>query len=93
MPYALFQVESVTDSIRTLVKRDPALLKQLEKKIAEIVQDPYGMGKWMHGKYGAVREVHVYGKRFVLMYTIDERIKQINLVKFEHHPKNIDAYI
>lgn len=87
MPYTLFQVESVTDSIKVLVKKDPALMKQLEKKIAEILQNPYGIGKWMHGKYGAVREVHIYGKRFVLMYTIDEKIKQVNLVKFGPHPK------
>lgn len=87
MPYSLFQVDSVTDSIKTLVKKDPALLRQLGKKIEEIRQNPYGVGKWMHGKYGGVREVHIYGKRFVLMYTIDEKIKQVNLVRFEHHPK------
>ena len=87
MPYVLFQVESVTDSIKTLVKRDPALLKQLEKKIAEILENPYGAGKWMHGRYAGVREVHIYGKRFVLMYTVDETLKRVNLVKFEHHPK------
>ncbi len=41
----------------------------------------------MHGKYGGVREVHIYAKRFVLKYTVDEKIKQVNLVSFEHHPK------
>ena len=87
MPYNFFQPDSVTDSIKDLVKKDPALLKQLKKKIAQILENPYGIGKWMHGDYGGVREVHILGKRFVLLYTIDENKKQVNLVKFEHHPK------
>lgn len=87
MQYALWQADSVIASIKELTKRNPALLGQLEKKISQILQNPYGIGKWMHGKYGGVREVHIYGKRFVLMYTIDDRIKQVNFVNFEHHPK------
>jgi addiction module RelE/StbE family toxin len=41
----------------------------------------------MHGKYARVREVHIQRKQFVLMYTIDEKIKQVSLVSFGHHPK------
>ena len=85
--YNLFQTESVTDSIKELEKKDIVLLKQLKKKIAQILENPYGVGKWMRGNYGGVREVHILGKRFVLMYTIDESKKQVNLVKFDHHPK------
>lgn len=87
MAYSLFQVDSVTDSIKVLTKKDPQLLRQLEKKLAQILENPYGIGKWMHGDYAGVREVHVYGKRFVIMYTIEESKKQVNFVRFEHHPK------
>jgi len=87
MPYTLFQADSVSDSIKELAKRNPEILNQLEKKITQILQNPYGVGKWMHGKYAGVREVHIFSKRFVLMYTIDEKIKQVSLVNFVHHPK------
>ncbi len=40
MPYKLFQVDSVTDSIRMLSKRNPVLLNQLQKKIEEILENP-----------------------------------------------------
>jgi addiction module RelE/StbE family toxin len=87
MPYSFFQPDTVTYSIKELQKKNPELLKQLKKKIAQIIENPYGIGKWMHGSYGGIREVHILGKRFVLMYTIDEAKHQVNLVKFEHHPK------
>jgi addiction module RelE/StbE family toxin len=87
MPYKLFQADSVSNSIKELAKRNPELLRQLEKKIRQILGDPYKIGKWMRGNYVGIREVHIYGKRFVLYYTIDEKIKQVNLVNFEHHPE------
>ena len=87
MPYDFFQTDYFTESVRELEKRNPELLIQLKKKIAQISENPYGIGKWMHGRYAAVREVHVMGKRFVLFYTIDENKKLVTLVKFGHHPK------
>jgi len=46
--YNFFQPDSVTDSIKDIERKNPALLKQLKKKIAQILENPYGVGKWMH---------------------------------------------
>ncbi len=67
MAYALFQADSVTNAIKVLAKKDPALLKQLGKKLEKLLEDPYGAGKWMHGAYAGVREVHILGKRFCVV--------------------------
>lgn len=68
-------------------EEEPRVARTVKEKLAQILENPYGVGKWMHGEYSGVREVHLMGKRFVLMYTVDEDKKQVNLVKFGHHPK------
>ncbi len=86
MTYLVRPVESVEAELARLQKRDRALYYQLMKKLDKIAEAPYTAGKWMHGSYAGVREVHLMHGRFVLMFRVDDKEQIVSLVNLEHHP-------
>lgn len=87
MKYTIRPVESVEVELANAEKRDKALYKQIIKKLDKIAENPYTVGKWMHGDYVGVREVHFMHGKYVLMFKIDDKESVISIVKLEHHPE------
>ncbi len=83
--YKLSVKESLDRKLKKLRKRDRELLLSIDKKVKEIVKDPYRfkpLKKPMQNK----RRVHVGGP-FVLIYEVNEKKKIVTLVEFDHHDK------
>jgi mRNA-degrading endonuclease RelE of RelBE toxin-antitoxin system len=88
--YKIRPVDSVETELSKLLKRDRALYLQILKKLDKIAEDPHNSGKWMHGTYAGVKEVHLMHGRFVLMFKIDDKDRIVSVVNFEHHPESHD---
>jgi mRNA-degrading endonuclease RelE of RelBE toxin-antitoxin system len=87
MSYQLRPVQRVEDELARLLKRDKVVYKQILKKLEKIAENPYTSGKWMHGGYAGIREIHLLHGRFVLMFKIDEKAQVVSLVNLEPHPE------
>ncbi len=74
---------SCLDSIEKLCKKNPILKKALEKKMNEIVQNPYHYKPLKYDLAGE-RRVHLM-KSFVLKFTIGENTKTVEFIFFWHH--------
>ena len=75
--------ESLDKKFRKLRTKDKEMLQLIEKKVDEILADPYRfkpLRKPMQNK----RRVHVGGP-FVLIYEINEKEKRVILLDFDHH--------
>jgi len=66
-----------------LAKRDQKQLKIIEKKIAEIAQDPHRY-KNLRGPLQRFKRVHI-DKSFVLLFSIDEKNKKVIVENYDHH--------
>ena len=83
--YKLSVKESLDRKLKKLRKKDRELLLSIDKKVKEILKDPYRfkpLKKPMQNK----RRVHVGGP-FVLIYEVNEERKIVTLVDFDHHDK------
>jgi len=83
--YKLSVKESLDRKLKKLRKKDRELLVSIDKKVKEILKDPYRfkpLKKPMQNK----RRVHVGGP-FVLIYEVNEDKKIVTLVDFDHHDK------
>lgn len=83
MMYKLAVKESLDRKFKRLRTKDKELLRLIEKKVNEILTDPYRfkpLRKSLHNK----RRVHVAGP-FVLIYEIDEKEQFVTLLDFDHH--------
>ena len=81
--YKLAVKESLDRKLKKLRKRDRELLLLIDKKVKEILKDPYrfkSLKKPLQNK----RRVHVGGS-FVLIYEINEEKSIVTLVDFDHH--------
>ena len=65
-----------------MAKKDGNRLEAVEKKVAEILEDPHRF-KPLRAPMQDKRRVHV--GPFVLVYEIDEERKIVILLDFEHH--------
>ena len=75
--------ESLDRKFKRLRTKDKEMLQLIEKKVSEILTDPYRfkpLRKPMQNK----RRVHVGGP-FVLIYEINEKEKLVTLLDFDHH--------
>jgi len=75
--------ESLDRKFKRLRTKDKEMLQLIEKKVSEILTDPYRfkpLRKPMQNK----RRVHVGGP-FVLIYEVNEKEKLVTLVDFDHH--------
>ena len=83
--YKLSAKESLDRKLKKLRKRDRKLLLSIDKKVKEILKDPYRfkpLKKPMQNK----GRVHVGGP-FVLIYEVNEEKEIVTLVDFDHHDK------
>ena len=75
--------ESLDRKFKRLRTKDKEMLQLIEKKVNEILADPYRfkpLRKPMQNK----RRVHVGGP-FVLIYEINEKEQLVTLLDFDHH--------
>ncbi len=68
-----------------LAKKDKALLRIIERKILEIIQNPSHY-KNLRKPLQHLKRVHI-GKSYVLCFSIDEIRKIVIFEKFDHHDK------
>lgn len=85
MKYNLQVSEYVDEIFQKLSKRNKKQLEIINKKINQILEDPYHF-KPLRGDMKGSRRVHI-DKSFVLVYEIDENIKTVRLADYDHHDK------
>lgn len=81
--YKLAVKESLDKKFRKLQKKDKELLLLIDRKVQDILDDPYRF-KPLKRPLQNKRRVHVGGS-FVLVYEVDEKDKIVTLVDFDHH--------
>ncbi|MFQ5405796.1 MAG: type II toxin-antitoxin system RelE/ParE family toxin, partial [Candidatus Micrarchaeia archaeon] len=60
-------------------------LEILNKKVSEILKDPFRF-KPLKGDLHGARRVHI-DSSFVLVYEVDEKRQVVRLLDFDHHDK------
>jgi YafQ family addiction module toxin component len=75
--------ESLDKKFKKLAKNDKKLLGLIEKKVQEILSDPFRF-KPLRKPLQNKRRVHIGGS-FVLIYEIHEDSGLVTLLDFDHH--------
>jgi YafQ family addiction module toxin component len=75
--------ETLDKKFKKLQKKDKELLVLIERKVQEILADPFRF-KPLKKPLQNKRRVHVGGS-FVLIYEINETAGLVTLVDFDHH--------
>jgi len=83
MVYNIEIKPSCQRDIEKLCRKNPVLRNALEKKMNEIIQNPYHYKPLKHELAGE-RRVHIM-KSFVLKYEVNELAKTVVFVFFGHH--------
>ncbi|MDI6654266.1 MAG: type II toxin-antitoxin system mRNA interferase toxin, RelE/StbE family [Candidatus Hydrothermarchaeota archaeon] len=83
--YSLEVRESVDRIFLKLSKKSPKQMLIINKKIAQILQNPYRF-KPLRAPMQNLRRVHV-DRSFVLVYSVDEKNKVVIIEDYEHHDK------
>lgn len=81
--YRLAVKESLDRKFKKLQKRDKEMLGLIDRKVQDILQDPFRF-KPLKKPLQNKRRVHV-GSSFVLVYEINEEEKIVTLLDFDHH--------
>jgi YafQ family addiction module toxin component len=81
--YRLAIKEGLDKKFKKLQKKDKEMLRLIDKKVQDILDDPYRF-KPLRKPLQNKRRVHVGGS-FVLIYKIDEEEKILTLLDFDHH--------
>jgi len=81
--YKLAVKEKLDNKFKKLQKKDKEMLRLIEKKVQDILEDPYRF-KPLRKPLQNKRRVHVGGS-FVLIYEVDEAEKIVTLFDFDHH--------
>jgi YafQ family addiction module toxin component len=76
---------NVYKTFKKLEKKNPNQIAIIEKKIQQILNNPYHF-KPLRGDMHGARRVHI-DKSFVLVYEIKEKDKAVVLLEYEHHDK------
>jgi len=71
------------DKFFKLSKKNRFLLEVVNKKVDQILENPYHF-KPLHAPMNHLRRVHI-AKSFVLTFRIDENIKTVVIIDFDHH--------
>ncbi len=85
MNYFLDTPEHLDRIFAKLIKKDRKQLEAINKKIKQILKDPYHF-KPLKGDMKGARRVHIESS-FVLTYEIDESKKVVKLLDYDHHDK------
>lgn len=81
--YKLAVKESLDKKFKKLQKKDKEMLRFIDRKVQDILEDPYRF-KTLRKPLQNKRRVHVGGS-FVLIYEINEKEKIVTLFDFDHH--------
>lgn len=81
--YTLEISEELDKKFSKLAKKDKKQMEAINKKVQQILENPYHFKPLRGDLYGA-RRVHIE-KSFVLTYEIDEKNKIIRLLDYDHH--------
>ena len=85
MAYSLEVAEELNKVFAKLAKKDKTTFEAINKKVNEILQNPYHY-KPLKAPMQNKRRVHISGS-FVLIFKINEESKAVQLLEFEHHDK------
>ena len=85
--YSLEVEEEVSKTFKKLLKMDRKQLEAVNKKIQEILTDPYEFKPLKH-PFEGLRRVHV--GPFVIIYRVLEEPPTVQIVKYKHHD---EAYL
>jgi YafQ family addiction module toxin component len=80
--YSLEIEDEVSKTFRKLLRKDRVQLEAVNKKIKQILTDPYQFKPLRHPLEG-LRRVHIGS--FVLIYRISENPPTIQIIKYTHH--------
>ena len=83
MDYILEVSEKLDKKFSKLGKKDKEQLRIINKKIQQILENPYHF-KPLRGDMHGSRRVHIE-KSFVLIYDVDEKNKVVKLLDYDHH--------
>ena len=83
MRYGLDIPKELDKKFVKLSKKDKKRLQIINKKILQILDEPYHF-KPLRGDMHGTRRVHI-DKSFVLTYEIDEEKKVVRLLDYDHH--------
>jgi YafQ family addiction module toxin component len=75
--------ESLDRKFKKLQKKDREILRLIDRKVQDILEDPFRF-KPLRKPLQNRRRVHV-GGHFVLIYEINEEEKIVILLDFDHH--------
>ena len=81
--YKLAIKENLDRKFKKLKKKDRELLVLIDRKVQEILDNPYRF-KPLRKPLQNKRRVHIGGS-FVLVYEINEEEKTVTLLDFDHH--------
>lgn len=81
--YKLAVKESLDKKFKKLQKKDKEMLRLINRKVQDILEDPYRF-KPLRKPLQNKRRVHVGGS-FVLIYEVNEKEKVVTLLDFDHH--------
>ncbi len=83
--YELKRKKGLDKIFEKLAKKDIIALEAIQKKVKQIIQDPYRF-KPLSNKMKNIRRVHIK-IHFVLTYKIIEEEKIVELLDYDHHDK------
>jgi YafQ family addiction module toxin component len=81
--YKLAIQEKLDKKFKKLQKKDKEMLRLIERKVQDILEDPYRF-KPLRKPLQNKRRVHI-GGAFVLIYEVNEEEKMVPLFDFDHH--------
>ena len=81
--YALASSEQIDEIFKKIAKKDKKQLEIINKKVQQILQNPYHF-KPLRGDMFGARRVHI-DTSFVLTFEIDEKNKIVKLLDYDHH--------
>lgn len=88
--YKLAVKESLDKKFKRLRKKDKEMLRFIDRKVQDILEDPYRF-KTLRKPLQNKRRVHVGGS-FILIYEINEKEKIVTLFDFDHHDNIYKVY-
>ena len=83
MAYGLLVSEKADRAFKKLEKKDRKQLEIINKKVEQILANPYHF-KPLRGDMHGARRVHIE-KSFVLVYEIDENENAVRILDYGHH--------
>jgi len=81
--YKLAIKEKLDKKFKKLHRKDKEMLRLIERKVKDILEDPYRF-KPLRRPLQNKRRVHIAGS-FVLIYEVNEEEKVVTLFDFDHH--------